>query len=196
MAGSYMRIVQSKSLIIGYNHMKKLICVMLMVFVGGCVRDLSDLDTYMQDVRKRPAPPIEPIPTFPQYEAFIYSAAGLRSPFEKPQAIQEIMLDGEGGGELVVKPDEQRVKEYLEQFNISAMVMVGTVVKDGGMWGLLDDGTGNVHRVQVGNYVGRNHGKIYYIDNSRIDVKEIVPNGPAGWIERPKTLKLQEVATE
>ena len=89
---------------------------------------------------------------------------------------------------MVVKPDEQRAKEYLEQFNISAMVMVGTIVKDGGMWGLIDDGTGNVHRIQVGNYLGRNHGKINYIDNSRVDIREIVPNGDAGWIERPKIL--------
>lgn len=76
---------------------------------------------------------------------------------------------------MVVKPDEQRAKEYLEQFNISAMVMVGTIVKDGGMWGLIDDGTGNVHRIQVGNYLGRNHGKINYIDNSKVDIREIVP---------------------
>lgn len=172
-------------------------CSGLLVFLmlSGCARDMSDLDSYMKDVRKRPAPPIEPIPTFVQYEAFIYSAAGMRSPFEKPEAIQQIILD-EGGAEVVIKPDETRPKEHLEQFNMSAMMMVGTIVKDGLMWGLVDDGAGGVHRVQVGNYIGRNHGKINYIDNSRIEVKEIVPNGQDGWVERPKTLKLQELAQE
>jgi type IV pilus assembly protein PilP len=162
----------------------------------GCGRDMSDLDSYMQDVRKKPAPAIEPIPTFVQYDAFVYSASGSRSPFERPQAMVEIVLGGEGVGGAVVKPDENRVKEHLEQFNISSMLMVGTVVKDGGMWGLVDNGTGEVYRVQVGQYLGRNHGKIVYIDNSRIDLKEIVPTGPDGWVERPKVLRLQEVTEE
>jgi type IV pilus assembly protein PilP len=163
----------------------------------GCSRDMADLDSYMQETRQKPAPPIEPIPTFPQFESFLYNAAGLRSPFEKPQAIQELIIEGANvDGAAMVKPDELRPKEALEQFNISSIVMVGTVVKDGVMWGLVDDGTSNIHRVQVGNYMGRNHGKIYYIDNNRIDLKEIVPNGPDGWLERPKTLQLQESAEQ
>lgn len=174
------------------------LCSSTVLSVVGCGGgDMSDLDEYMQEIRQKPAPPIEPIPTFPQYESFLYGAAGLRSPFEKPQAIQELIIDGgKVDGALLVKPDELRPKEYLEQFNISAIVMVGTVVKDGMMWGLVDDGTGNIHRVQVGNYMGRNHGKIFYIDNSRIDLKEIVPNGPDGWLERPKTLQLQEAVEQ
>lgn len=168
------------------------------LFLSACFsNDMSDLDEYMQEVRQRPAPPIEPVPTFPQYEAFIYGAAGARSPFEKPQALEIMSFEGgKAEGAAQVKPDELRPKEYLEQFNISSITMVGTVVKDGGMWGLVDDGTGNIHRVQVGNYMGRNHGKVFYIDNSRIDIKEIIPNGPDGWLERPKTLQLQEVTEE
>jgi type IV pilus assembly protein PilP len=165
--------------------------------ISGCGRDMADLDSYMQDVRQKPAPPIEPIPTFPQFDAFLYGAAGMRSPFEKPQAIELLEFEGQKliGGEMV-KPDDLRPKEALEEYNISAIVMVGTVVKDGVMWGLVDDGTANIHKVQVGNYMGRNHGKIIYIDNNRIDLKEIVPNGPDGWLERPKTLQLQESAEQ
>lgn len=182
-----------------FKRMRYLVYISLLsltVLTAGCARgDLSDLDEYMQQVRQKPAPPIEPVPTFPQYEAFIYGAAGMRSPFEKPQAIELLSVDGSGSGAAsMVKPDDTRPKEYLEQFNISSIVMVGTVVKDGATWGLVDDGTGSIHRVQVGNYMGRNYGKIFYIDNSRIDIKEIVPNGPDGWLERPKTLQLQEVA--
>lgn len=165
------------------------------LLIGCGSKGLSDLDEYMNEVRRRPAPPIEPIPTFPQYEAFTYGAAALRSPFEKPQALEELIIEG---GKLAnassVKPDELRVKEYLEQFNIASIVMVGTVEKDGQLWALVDDGTGNVHRVQPGNYLGRNHGRITQMDRGRIEIVEIVPNGPDGWIERPKTLPLQEIA--
>lgn len=170
--------------------------IVMLSALGGCVGgDFADLDEYMQQVRQKPAPPIEPVPAFEQYESFAYAAAGLRSPFEKPQAIVIVDLaDGKSGAGSIVKPDETRPKEFLEQFNLSSIVMVGTVVKEGTMWGLVDDGTGSIHRVRVGEYMGRNHGKIVYIDNSRIDVREIVPNGPDGWLERPKTLQLQDVA--
>jgi type IV pilus assembly protein PilP len=178
-------------------HALTVILPFMLLVVGCGGGDMSDLDSYMQDVRQKPAPPLEPIPTFPQFDAFLYGAAGKRSPFEKPQALTEITIDGTNvDGAVMVKPDELRPKEALEQFNISSIVMVGTVVKDGAMWGLVDDGTANIHRVQVGNYMGRNHGKIYFIDNNRIDLKEIVPNGPDGWLERPKTLQLQESAEQ
>ncbi len=171
-------------------------CASLLV-VGCGDSGLSDLDSYMQEVRLKPVPPIEPIPTFPQFDTFAYKASGKRSPFEKPQALVEIEIDGDKvTGGAVVKPDELRPKEYLEQFNISSITMVGTVTKDGVMWGLVDDGTSNIHRVQVGNYMGRNHGKIYHIDKGRIDLKEIVPNGPDQWVERPKTLQLRESAEQ
>ncbi|MPT42782.1 MAG: hypothetical protein E2599_04395, partial [Klebsiella sp.] len=32
-----------------------------------------------------------------------------------------------------------------------------------------------------GDYLGRNHGKILVIDDSKIDVMEIVPDGEGGW---------------
>lgn len=165
----------------------------LLVGCGG--KSLTDLDEYMNEVRRRPAPPIEPIPTFPQYESFVYGAAVLRSPFEQPQALEELIIEaGRVANASAVKPDELRVKEYLEQFNIASITMVGTVEKDGQLWGLVDDGTGNVHRIQPGNYLGRNHGRIIHVDRARIEVVEIVPNGPDGWMERPKSMPLQEIA--
>lgn len=177
---------------------KYLVTACALSIVAGCGDSaMSDLDSYMQEVRLKPVPPIEPIPTFPQFDSFVYKAAGKRSPFEKPQALVEIEIDGNKvTGGAVVKPDELRPKEYLEQFNISSVAMVGTVTKDGVMWGLVDDGTSNIHRVQVGNYMGRNHGKIYHIDKGRIDLKEIVPNGVDQWVERPKTLQLRESAEQ
>ncbi len=168
------------------------------MLVAGCGDSgMSDLDNYMQEVRARPVKPIDPIPTFPQFETFEYKVAGKRSPFERPQALQEIEIDGgKIAGAAVIKPDELRPKEYLEGFNITSITMVGTVTKDGEIWGLVDDGTANIHRVQVGNYMGRNHGKIYYIDKGRIDLKEIVPSGPDQWAERPKTMPLRESAEQ
>jgi type IV pilus assembly protein PilP len=49
-----------------------------------------------------------------------------------------------------------------------------------------------VHRLKVGDYLGRNDGRVVAISEGEIDVVEIVPDGEGGWLERPRTLTLKE----
>ena len=37
-----------------------------------------------------------------------------------------------------------------------------------------------------------NHGRVIAVDDSKIDVVEIVPDGEGGWLERPRNLPLKE----
>ena len=69
--------------------------------------------------------------------------------------------------------------------------MVGTLANDSGTFALIS-GSSGVHRVRVGDYLGRNHGRILAIDEAKIDVVEIVPDGEGGWLERPRSLSLKE----
>ena len=68
--------------------------------------------------------------------------------------------------------------------------MVGTLSDDNGFWALLA-AEGSVYRVQVGDYVGRNHGRIIGITETEIQVIEIVKSGSERWVERPRTLNLK-----
>lgn len=162
----------------------------LFLCVSGCVGggDFSDLQGYMDEVRSRPQGAIEPLPKFQPYEAFTYGASALRSPFQPPVKID---LASQQKGSKDVKPDEARVKQFLEGFNIEAFEMVGTLANEGGVFGLVR-GAGGVHRVKVGDYLGRNHGKIQSVDEAKIDVVEIVPDGEGGWLERPRSITLKE----
>lgn len=158
--------------------------------VSGCDGggNFSDLQAYMDEVRARPKGEIEPLPKFQPYESFTYSAAALRSPFQPPVKLE--MADRQKGSKDV-KPDEARTKQFLEGFNIETFVMVGTLANDSGAFALVS-GAGGVHRVRVGDYLGRNHGRILGIEESRVDVVEIVPDGEGGWLERPRSLSLKE----
>ena len=160
------------------------------VLIGGCEsnRDFSDLQAFMDEVRARPKGSIEPLPKFQPYESFTYGAASLRSPFQPPVKID---LASRQKGSADVKPDESRVKQFLEDFNIETFQMVGTLANDGGIFALIS-GSSGVHRVRVGDYLGRNHGRILAIDDAKIDVVEIVPDGEGGWLERPRSLSLKE----
>ncbi|MFC5694098.1 type 4a pilus biogenesis lipoprotein PilP [Pseudomonas sp. GCM10022186] len=165
-------------------------CALILASLSGCGvgDDFSDLQAYMDEVRARPKGAIEPLPKFQPYEAFTYSAAALRSPFQPPVKID---LAQQQKGSKDIHPDETRVKQFLEGFNIESFEMVGTLSNAAGTFALIS-GAGGVHRVKVGDYLGRNHGRIVAIDEARVDVVEIVPDGEGGWLERPRSLALRE----
>lgn len=158
------------------------------VLTGCGGNDFSDLDAFMQEKRARPGGIIAPIPTFKAYEAFGYSATTLRSPFERPIEVREI---AQLQAVSAIKPDENRAKEFLEQFTLDSLSMVGTLDRGDSSWVLIMDPQGGVHRVAVGNYLGRHHGKITETTDTYVAVVEIVTDGSEdGWVERPRTIKL------
>lgn len=169
-----------------FSWLSLVFCVLLV----GCdsVGDFADLQSFMDEVKAKPKGAIEPLPKFQAYEAFTYNASSLRSPFQPPIKI-DLTQREKGTGE--VKPDEARVKQFLEGFNIEVFEMVGTLKNESGAYALVKGG-GGVHRVRAGDYLGRNHGRIMTIDESKIEVIEIVPDGEGGWLERPRTLPLKE----
>ncbi|MGY2340533.1 pilus assembly protein PilP [Pseudomonas sp. SDO5532_S415] len=164
--------------------------VVASVVLAGCggSDDFSDLDAYMNEMRLRAPGKIEPTPTFRSYPTFTYNAANLRSPFSRQVRID---LAGQRYGSRNVKPDPDRVRQYLEGFNIEQFEMVGTIANATGSFALLR-GAGGVHRLKVGDYLGRNDGRIVAISASQVDVVEIVPDGEGAWLERPRTISLKE----
>lgn len=151
--------------------------------------EMQELQNYVQAEMNRAPSSIEPLPVFTAYEAFTYSAANLRGPFDIPVEISEEFRNQQS---TEVKPDESRPKEHLESFAIGNLFMVGVIKRQGQTWALIRDETNNINRVTVGNYMGRNHGRISAISDTQIDIVEIVPTGDGGWLERPQTILLQE----
>jgi type IV pilus assembly protein PilP len=163
---------------------------LLAFFLAGCdsSANLADLQTFMDEVIAQPKGAIEAMPKEVVYEPFTYMAADMRSPFQPPMKAN---LSHNERGHSDIKPDETRVKQFLEGFNIESFVMVGTLSNDAGMYALLR-GADGVHRIRIGDYLGGNHGRVVAITTSGIEVIEIVSDGDGGWLERPRTLALQE----
>lgn len=152
----------------------------------------EDLQQFVADVRNRQPTKIEPLPEFKPYETFLYQAGDLRSPFDPGaggQAEQALAGTGSNNG---LRPDSNRPREPLEEFPLDTLRMVGTLSQQGQSWGLVLANDGTIHRVQPGNYLGQNHGKIKQISEFEIELLEIVPDGLGGWMERPASLALSE----
>lgn len=164
------------------------VCVVL-ALLGACgSSNIDDLRAFVEEKKRRPGGLIEPIPTFSAYEAFAYSAASLRSPFDRPIEVVELTQLRLTSS---VEPDRLRVREFLEQFPIDSLDLVGRLERGGVLWALLRDPAGGIHRVRQGNYIGQDHGKVVEIGAGYVAIVEIVTDGtPDGWVERPKTIEL------
>ena len=165
-------------------------CVIaLSILLAGCggSDDFADLRAFMKEVRERPAPPVEALPTIIQAPPFAYQAGDMRSPFDPPVVLKRV--ERPAGG-VRVEPDIRRPREYLEQFPVTSLAMVGSIAQDNRLQALVRDGNGAVHRVGAGNYLGSDHGRVNRISEAAIELIEIVPDGAGGWVERARTLAL------
>ena len=163
--------------------------LLVSVLLTGCGGGASygDLDEFMAEVNARPKQRIAPLPPFEQVPPFAYQASTMRSPFEPPVVVKRVQR--EQGGPRVT-PDFNRVKQFLEQYTVAQLAMVGTLAQTGTRFGLVQDGDGGVHRVRPGDYMGTDHGQIQRIDEGAIELIEIVPDGTGGWVERARTVSL------
>lgn len=169
-----------------------LLGVFATVLLSGCSASFEDVESQMEAIRQKPRGRVEPPPEFTPMPTYTYAAHQLRSPFAAPASADQLIT--ETGKK--VEPDFTRPQEYLERFNLEALRFRGTLQgmqrADGQLYALIEDGNGGVQRVKVGNYLGKNQGRIIDITPTQISIVEIVPDGRDGWVERPRSLNLSE----
>jgi type IV pilus assembly protein PilP len=153
------------------------------LLMAGCSGGQSDLQKWIEATKKKPGGRIQPLPEVKPYETYVYSATNLRSPFQ-PQGPSA----ANGGPNL--RPSSRRNREFLEGVSLDTLKMVGTFKVGGSFYGLVQSKDGLVHKVQPGNYLGQNDGKVTEITGGKISLVEIIPDGLGGYIERPASLAL------
>jgi type IV pilus assembly protein PilP len=171
------------------------VCVPLVGCGGGSD---ADLRSYVAEVKTRPGGPIEDLPPLARYVGYTYPCDGVvpcADPFEPfyleppaPKCDPDCPVAGNNG----LAPNFDRNREELESYPLDGLRMMGTLEKGDEFWAILRGPDSIIHRVQVGNYIGQNHGKITDITEDKIELLEIVPDGRGGWEERNAELALAE----
>ena len=164
--------------------------VLAVLLMAGCARgitsspgDAPNLEKWITDVQARPAPALEPLPVMQQFETFEYAAQTLRDPFS------DAWSNADGGG---LRPDPNRRKETLEQYPLDSLDMVGTIGKGAGLIALVMAPDKVTYRVRPGAYLGQSDGRITGVQEDRIELVELVPDGAGGWLERPASIALED----
>jgi type IV pilus assembly protein PilP len=164
--------------------MKNVAAICALALLTACSGRDAALNEFIDATKAEPGGRVEPLPEVKPFDSFAYGATGKRSPF---------VPGGSGtGSNSGVRPNVNRPREFLEQFSLDTMKMVGTLQISGRKFGLLKVPDGRVHRVEVGNFVGQADGRITSIADNKISVTEVVPDGLGGYIERPAAIGLSE----
>ena len=86
---------------------RHILAVAVIGLLAGCARGVTstpgeapNLETWVAEVKARPAPPLDPLPVMQQFETFEYAAQALRDPFSTA-----FTDDGGGSGP---RPDASR----------------------------------------------------------------------------------------
>jgi type IV pilus assembly protein PilP len=152
---------------------------------AGCSGGQSDLQKWIADTKNKGGGRVPPLPEVKPYESYVYSAGKFRSPFQ-PQGA------GGANGQASARLSSRRNREFLEGFSLDTLKMVGTFKVGSSFYGLVQSRDGLVHKVQPGNYLGQNDGKVTEISSGKISLVEIIPDGLGGYIERPASLALSD----
>jgi type IV pilus assembly protein PilP len=173
-------------------HAARLAAVLLATLVlGACARgvtstpgDAPNLQRWVAEVKKRPAPALEPLPVMKQFETFEYAAQSLRDPFSNA------FTDDSGGAGP--RPDPNRRKQPLENFPLDSLDMVGTIGEGPSLVALVLAPDKVTYRVRPGMYLGQSDGRVTSVSDDRIELVELVPDGAGGWLERPAAISMDE----
>ena len=163
----------------------------LVLGFAGCTRGVTstpgeapNLETFIAEVKARPAPPLDLLPVMQQFETFEYAAQALRDPFSSAFTDQS---NGHG-----LRPDSARRKQTLEQFPLDSLDMVGTLGRGSTLVALVMAPDKVTYRLRPGAYMGQADGRVTAVYEDRIELVELVPDGAGGWLERPATLALED----
>lgn len=151
------------------NRRKKALCSIILsasvLLVAGCSND-EDLNQYIHKIKSRPARKIDPIPEFKPLPKYEYPEKMVRrNPFKVFQTKSKFD---------VAAPDKNRKKQPLEAFPLDSLKFVGLLERDHAVWALIQQPNGSISRIQSGEYMGQNYGRVLKITQDSIRLEETV----------------------
>lgn len=169
------------------GHQLAAVLLISTALLAGCGDDMGDLRAYVEEVKARKTAPPRAIPDIKPYESFAYPNH-IKNPFDA-----SILASAPAPSDInIPEIEEDRPREYLENFPLDSLDMVGTLEQANTLWALIKTPDGTIQRVTLENYMGQNNGKIIRITSTRLTLKEYIRDEFGGYIERETDVAISE----
>ncbi len=168
--------------------MKAVAIVAAALLLAGCAGgNEDDLRAWMEESARDLRGAVRPVPQIRPYSEVHYVGSEADDPFRSGR----LELERQRVVQSAVRPDTERQREPLEHYPLESLRMVGVLSRAGQKQALVQVG-GTLHQVRLGNHMGRDFGVVTRIDDNAVTVKELVQDVQGEWVERTRTLSLQE----
>lgn len=167
---------------------KTLAILTFAILLVSCSGDSGNVKKFVADTKKKTRGKVASLPIMDIPEQVSYTSRSLRSPFSKSgSAIDQEMVFSRK--EQAVRDLERKI-EKLEQYPLASLKLKGVLESANTSWGLVVDSDGYMHKVQVGNYIGHNSGRVVEITPTKLIIMEKWDDGSGNVQEQEKYLKL------
>lgn len=163
--------------------------LLVSALLTGCSPSNQDLHNYITETKARKSTGIPPLPEMQTFETYVFPTSIPRDPFAEPVPASRAAAKNPNDGP---RPDLNRPREALEEFALDSLRMMGTLQQKHQLWALVRDPTGTIHRVETGNYLGRNYGEVVAISERSVELVELTPSGEGSWAQRRAALAIKE----
>lgn len=160
--------------------------LLLPLFLMGCgAEEHQDMRQWMRDEAKGMKGKVAPLPELTPFPVVSYETEGLTQPFAPGKIVTlEVAADKS-------TPDRSRPQQPLEIFPLEDLKLVGVIMAGKEPYALIQTPAPNKPKhVRVGEYIGRNFGKITAITREGITVLESVKDANGAWVAQEKLLNV------
>jgi type IV pilus assembly protein PilP len=174
--------------------LKSSLLLVSIALLGGCTGSGEDeVRQWISEERAQAKPRVTPLAEPKQFKPEAYAADAQLEPFNPLKLTQALRRDSAqlASNAALIAPEMARRKEPLEAHPLDTIKMVGSLQKKGQPAALVTVGK-LLYQVTAGQYLGQNYGRITSINETAIQLREIVQDATGDWIERTTSLELQE----
>jgi type IV pilus assembly protein PilP len=163
------------------------LCCLLM----ACEPSRQDgLRQWMQEQRKAGVPRARDLAAPQAFKHLPYAQGERKDPFTKHSSLALANAQAEPANSDLSPSQKSRARQPLEEFALESMHFVGMLEKQGRYVALVR-ANGILHQVVPGQYIGKNLGKVWRVDESGITLRESAQDADGKWLERNAYLRLQ-----
>ena len=165
--------------------------VVLCCLLMACGPSRQDgLRQWMQEQRQAGVPRARSLAAPQVFKHLPYAQGERKDPFVKHSLLALANAQAEPANPGLSRSQKSRARQPLEEFDLESMHFVGMLEKQGRYVALVR-ANGILHQVLLGQYIGKNLGKVWRLDESGIALRESAQDADGKWLERSAYLRFQ-----
>ena len=167
----------------------KLAYLSLILILVGCKANQDSLEEYVSKVEEQARKEVAQLKPAAEFIAATYDPKISRGPFVLPK--EAIVQDQPIVKKDCWQPSYRSKNGKLEKYPLSKLRLKGVMGSGSTVSGLVQTPVGNVVKIQKGQFIGLNNGRVTKVTSKYVLINETLPDGLGCWHKRNVKLALK-----